>query len=231
MIDMHASSYHIIKEYHPDTPVGVAFNWAYMRPYREGNLWDQFGVWFNNRGANEVFFDALEQGRYTFPIGLGDKFEPMKGALDFIGLNYYCCHFCKGFEARDSRPGHPTTDRGRAIWPEGMYLALKKLGDRFDLPIIITENGVATTDEDFRIKHMTAHLAEMHKAMAEGVPVKGYMHWSITDNWEWTWGFKMRFGLIHIDYETQERTVKKSGHWYADLIRSKQLEVPEDLSF
>ena len=231
MLDMHASSYHIIKEYHPKSPVGVAFNWAYMRPFREKNIWDRLGAWFNNRGSNEVFFDAVKQGRLTFPIGLGGKFQPMKNSLDFIGLNYYCCHFCKGFTVHDTRPGHPVTDRGRAIWPEGMYRALKHLDENFNLPIIITENGVATTDEDFRIKHMAAHLAQVHRAMQENVPVKGYMHWSLTDNWEWTWGFKMRFGLIHIDYDSQKRTIKKSGKWYADVINRSTVAYEGDLGF
>lgn len=99
------------------------------------------------------------------------------------------------------------------------YRPLKHVANRFDLPIIITENGVDADDEQFRIGFIRDHLSQIHRAMNEGVPVKGYMHWSLTDHCEWTWGIKPRFGLIRVDYAKQKRTIKDGGRWYADLVR------------
>lgn len=225
MMEMHGNSYQVIKRRHPAAPVGVAFAWNYMRPYRDRNLLDHFGAWFNNRGANEVFFDAYESGRLTFPIGFGQRIDCMKDALDFIGVNYYTPYFCKGRQAFPSRPGEHVTDRETTYWPEGMYRVLKRLADRFDTPMIVTETGVATNDEPFRIQFITEHLKAVHRATVEGANVKGFMYWSLTDNWEWNYGFKMRFGLIHIDYETQKRTIKESGTWYAQVIKNNGFEI------
>ncbi|MCB9080927.1 MAG: family 1 glycosylhydrolase [Lewinellaceae bacterium] len=88
---------------------------------------------------------------------------------------------------------------------------------------MLPKNGVATTDETFRIRYLEAHLQEVQRAMAEGAQVKGYMVWSLTDNFEWQHGFSKRFGLIHIDYATQKREIKKAGHWFAEVISQNRL--------
>ena len=88
--------------------------------------------------------------------------------------------------------------------------------------------GTTAAERIARLKRLAQAVEEnrgrIHRAIQEGVPVRGYMYRSLTDNWEWTWGFEPRFGLIHVDYPTQERTVKESGWWYADLIRRNALE-------
>ena len=95
--------------------------------------------------------------------------------------------------------------------------------------MIITENGMSNTDwvsldgavhDPQRIDLLQRYLREMKRAMADGVDIRGYFHWSILDNFEWSEGYKHRFGLIHVDFETQKRTLKDSAYWYRDVIAS-----------
>jgi beta-glucosidase len=95
--------------------------------------------------------------------------------------------------------------------------------------MVISENGLASPDwvstdgnvhDENRIDFTRRYLRESHRAIQDGVPMLGYFHWSIMDNFEWAHGYRPRFGLIHVDYETQKRTVKQSGWWYRDLIAS-----------
>jgi beta-glucosidase len=98
---------------------------------------------------------------------------------------------------------------------------------------MITENGVPVPDgldfdgrvrDERRIRYLKDHLIQVHRAMDEGVPVKGYFHWSLTDNFEWALGYAPRFGLIHVDFNTQKRTIKDSGRWFAEVIRRNEME-------
>lgn len=224
LIDMHASAYRIIKEHGSSAPVGAGLVWAQMRPDRERNPLDRFGAWLGDRGVNQVFYDAIETGRLTFPIGAGRRIPHAKGALDFIGHNYHRTRFCRALAVQDRPPDAVASGGGGPAWPEGMYLSLKRVASRLDLPIIVTGNGVGTEDEAFRIRFIRNHLVQVHRAIREGVPVRGYLHWSLTDKWEWTRGFEPRFGLIQVDYPSRERTIKQSGWWYAQLIRENALE-------
>lgn len=117
-----------------------------------------------------------------------------------------------------SKPGDLVTDMGWIFYPGGLYDILMYMKENTNLPVIITENGVATTDENFRIRYIRAHLEHVRRAITDGVPVRGYMYWSLTDNFEWQHGYGMRFGLINVDFRTQERAIKKSGRWFAELI-------------
>jgi beta-glucosidase len=151
--------------------------------------------------------------------------EPM----DFIGLNIY-----NGIpvDKKGNRvkkvPGFPRTALKWPVTPECLYYGPKFLNKRYNLPIIITENGQSCNDRIFldgavhdadRIDFLTRYLLQLKQAAAEGIPLQGYFHWSLTDNFEWHSGYDERFGLVYIDYETQCRIIKDSGYWYRDLIR------------
>lgn len=217
--DMHASCYHIIKRRFPQAPVGVAFAFIHIQPYNEKKAIDRWAARFADLTANLRFFQGITTGRVGFPLGMGMSFPSLRGTLDFVGLNYYSTTYIRGlFGVEQSREGDLVTDMGWVLYPQGIYQVLKYLESAVRLPIIVTENGVATTDESFRIRYMEAHLREVHRAMAEGVPVRGYMCWSLTDNFEWDSGYAMRFGLIHVDFSTQERRVKEGGEWFSRVI-------------
>ena len=100
-------------------------------------------------------------------------------------------------------------------YPRGLLLALRRLHREFpNLPIYITENGIGTNDDEWRQKLLIDHLKMSHQAILEGIPLKGYFHWSLMDNFEWTHGYTSRFGLVHVDFSNQTRTLKPSGKLY-----------------
>ena len=155
-----------------------------------------------------------------------------KKTLDYIGINYYgrslvdvqswglrhlLLDTCKYNH-------HPLRKNslGWDIYPEGLYkllLALRK----YNLPVMITENGICTEDDDLRWDYIREHLVEIQKAMEEGVKVLGYIYWSLIDNFEWDKGFAPRFGLVHVDYHNQRRTVRESAKKLAEVFKNNRL--------
>jgi beta-glucosidase len=170
--------------------------------------------------------------------------------LDSLGVNYYHSELVApravGRSTPDSAvspmaafPGcddleflpyaPPLTDMGWNIAPDGLEKLLVSLHEQFEgLPLVVTENGAAFPDvlhdgrvqDDDRIGYLSSHIAAVSRAVARGADVRGYFAWSLLDNFEWALGYSKRFGLIRVDYESFERTVKQSGLWYRDLIRS-----------
>jgi beta-glucosidase len=161
-------------------------------------------------------------------------FKIMKQPLDYYGLNLYSGDRVRAGargapEILGRDPGHPMTHIRWFTEPDGLEWAPRFLHEKYKLPIIITENGMSSHDwvgvdgrvrDGARIDFTTRYLRSLGKAIASGVPVKGYFHWSIMDNFEWAEGFRDRFGLIHVDYMTQKRTLKDSAHWYRGVIES-----------
>lgn len=138
------------------------------------------------------------------------------GPQDFIGVNYY----------RSATPfggGLPKTDVGWEIYPAGLYHILKDL-KKFNLPMYVTENGLADAKDEKRANFISDHLVSIWRALQEGVDVKGYFYWSLLDNFEWARGFDPRFGLVEVDYETMERTIRPSAEVYARIAKRNALE-------
>lgn len=225
MIRAHARVARIIHERSPltDVQVGVAHHVRVFDPYRPILPADYFVARLGESLFNRAVLHSLLDGRFRLPFGFGDVPDGEHG-LDFIGVNYYSRdmatfdfrHPESYFGSFFAHPDHPRTSAGWEIYPEGAYRVLKYLG-QFGKPILITENGVADEQDELRPAFLISHLREVHRAMAEGVPVKGYFHWSSLDNFEWSEGRRLRFGLIHVDYETFKRTIKPSGELYATI--------------
>jgi beta-glucosidase len=117
---------------------------------------------------------------------------------------------------------------GWEVYPPGLYQVLKRVSDDYSPHrLLITENGAAyddvvadgQVDDPEREAFLHEHLLQAHRAIADGVPLSGYFVWSLLDNFEWAWGYGKRFGVIYVDYATQERIVKRSGRWYAGVTR------------
>ena len=181
--------------------------------------------------------DVLEHyARRVGPIDAirdGDL-EVIARPIDFLGVNYY---FPSRARANGDDqplgvafvPGPATADTrwaGRSS-PEGLYELLVRLERDYGVPIAITENGAAFEDPPpvdgvveipQRIAYFEGHLDAVARAIGDGVDVRRYFAWSLMDNFEWSRGYAKRFGIVHVDYETQRRTVKRSGEWYRDLI-------------
>jgi beta-glucosidase len=134
------------------------------------------------------------------------------------------------------KTGYPLTMMEWPVTPQALYWGPKFLYERYGLPIIITENGLASMDwvaadgkvhDPGRIDFLKRYLREYKRAAADGVELAGYFQWSIMDNFEWAEGYKKRFGLVYVDYETQERTLKDSAHWYREVINSNGRALDE----
>jgi beta-glucosidase len=163
-----------------------------------------------------------------FNLGLIEKFVRHK-ALDFIGLNYYSRQLVElekwGLRnlARDvcKSNHHPVKKNslGWDIYPEGLCDLLLKLR-KYNLPVLITENGICTPEDDLRWEYISGHLKAIHRALEQDVSVMGYLYWSLLDNFEWDKGFGPRFGLIDIDYKTQQRTVRESAVKFCEVCKT-----------
>jgi beta-glucosidase len=174
--------------------------------------------------------------------------EVIATPIDFLGINYYSRHTAAGPEdgvfsdpsvpsaspgsenVRMVDTGAPKTLMGWEIHPDGLVDVVRMVHERApELPVFITENGAAYADEvgadgqvddEERRHYFELHTAACADAVAEGLPLKGYFAWSLMDNFEWAFGYSRRFGIVYVDYETQARTVKKSGLWFRDFLAS-----------
>lgn len=164
--------------------------------------------------------------------------------LDYFGTNIYWGRYVRGLDDGSAeivdRTGLAQTDLGWPVTPEVLYWAPKFYNDRYHLPLVITENGLANADteedefinDSARIEFHRRYLEEYGRAIEDGVPCLGYFLWSLLDNFEWAEGYSKRFGMIHVDYETQQRTLKDSAYWYNHVIASNEIlaEKPRSLA-
>jgi len=202
------------------------------------NTWNM--TWWND----PVFFGAYpEDGLKLFGsdaphVASGDM-DTIRQPLDFLGYNlYYGPHVRLGAEGKPEiapeSTGHALTAFDWPITPRCMYWAPKFFYERYKIPLVVTENGIACCDwvaldgqvhDEARIDYLHRYLRELKRALGEGVPVKGYFLWSLMDNFEWEQGYKQRFGIIHVDYPSGRRTLKNSAYWYRDVISTQGADI------
>ena len=179
----------------------------------------------------EVFGDAWQE----WP---DDDMALIRQKFDFLGINYYTRavthHNASSIPVGATKvfqPEHTYTETGWEVFPDALRAVLVWVKERYgDIPLYVTENGSAFYDspasingavnDPLRVDYMRTHLRAVHQAIREGAPVKGYFAWSLLDNFEWSHGFSKRFGIVHVNYATQERTIKSSGRLYSEVIRS-----------
>jgi beta-glucosidase len=168
-------------------------------------------------------------GISIYPEVHENDFNVIAQPLDFLGINYYTRIWASAAVPPVPAPNVlGVNDMGWENHPQGLTELLTQINRDYALPpIFITENGYAGADsldhgkvhDQERITYVRTHLEALQKAMAAGVDVRGYFYWSLFDNYEWNSGYAKRFGLVHVDYDTQQRTLKDSAVWYRDLIR------------
>jgi beta-glucosidase len=193
------------------------------------------GPLFQGAYPDDLLADTASLTDWSF-VQPGDL-EIINQPLGFLGVNYYTrCVVALGDEPQlpSAWPGSesvrwlkrdlPKTDMGWEIDPDGLAQLLRDVYKiSGELPLYITENGAAYpefVDDQDRIAYLEAHIRVCERAVADGIPLKGYFVWSLMDNFEWAWGYSKRFGIVHVDYESQARTPKASAHWYSDVIRN-----------
>jgi beta-glucosidase/6-phospho-beta-glucosidase/beta-galactosidase len=210
----HRLAYEAVKRVQPEAVVGVAVNATVFELSTRGALWERLFLAPVDWWGNLWYLDRV------------------RDRLDFIGLQYYSRTTIAGLVFGDPTVAQigeplPVSDMGWAIYPQGLHNVTRRTWHRYGLPIYITENGLADAGDVQRKAFIQEHLRCLHEAIAEGADVRGYFHWALIDNMEWLQGFRPRFGLVAVDYETQERRVRDSARYYAAICRENGLEVPD----
>ena len=177
-------------------------------------------------GAREFFGD-------DFTDFTEEEWKIVTTPIDFYGMNIYAAmrdlSKLSASEGNEVKAGEPLTALKWEITPEVLYWSAKFMYERYGLPIMITENGCACTDsvhldgkvhDPQRIDFLKRYIREFARAAEDGIPLVGYIHWSFMDNFEWADGYDPRFGLVYVNYQTQERTLKDSAYWYKEVIET-----------
>lgn len=159
----------------------------------------------------------------TMIHGNTDHLDRIYDVCDILGINYYYSQATSplSFIAEPYRHGHNFTMMGWRINPAGLYKEIRRVGDRYGKPMMITENGIATSDDRKRVWYMRNHLAAVGRAIRDGYDVKGYFAWSLADNYEWHYGYKATFGLSKMDPKNYNRVLKPSAYKFKEIIQSK----------
>jgi len=202
----HRLAYRALHEFIPNARVGLAHHLRVATPKTQ-SLLDRAGASLLDFVFNRLFLDLPQ---------------------DFIGLNYYSRDLVRFapdrprdlFLERSVDPNSDVSDLGWEIYPEGLGQLLRELAAR-KLPIFITENGIADAADTLRPGFLLSHLGQVARAVKEGIDVRGYYHWSLLDNFEWSEGYTPRFGLYALDYATQTRRLRASGDLYGQVARTR----------
>jgi beta-glucosidase len=250
----HGLAMQAIKAAAPDVQVGIALNFTAAVPASDSpadlaatrHFDGYFNRWFldplyGHGYPADMVADYTAAGRmpdWDALVRPGDL-ATISAPADFFAFNYYTREIiaaggAQPWEYSSVRLDTPRTEMGWEIYPEGLYQTLLRLHSHYRINrIFITENGVSymhpvsedgrVHDHD-RIEFLRLHLEACHRAIAAGVPLEGYFQWSLMDNFEWGHGYHQRFGIVHVDYDTQQRTPKDSFGWYRDVFARNGLE-------
>lgn len=231
VLTCHGKAYDVIHSAIPQAMVSVAHNMAALAPWRRWNPLDVMLARVARHFYNHSLLEAFHSGRLMIKFPFKKEREiavPLKDKLDFFGVNYYTRTHMRfnpfrkmGVEMRHRDiDGYGLTDMGWEIHPRGLERVLR-YASRLNVPLIITENGIATRDSEKKIRFMKRHVDIVEKCVKEGMDIRGYFYWSLIDNYEWLQGLDARFGLYKVDFETLERKPTNAAAYYSYLIRSR----------
>ena len=231
----HSRAYRAIHEIHSSAQVGWAHNYVVFEPARR-LFPDRWSARLLHRLFNESFLSAIEHGRSAIPGNIGSKYlVDAKGTCDFVGVNVYS-RFHVAFSLRHASqlfsnvyvPEHvPQGDRGvdkpyGEAYPGAVAAAVERCA-RLHKPIYILENGVPDASDRIRPWLIVNVVQELHRLISEGQDIRGYFHWTLTDNFEWSEGWGLRFGLVELDETTQRRRMRPSGRLYSAIAQANGL--------
>jgi beta-glucosidase len=230
----HVRAYRAIHQLRPDAEVGWAQHYVVFQPVGQGP--DRWVAGLLSHLFNEGFIDLIEHGRLAFPFRLFDgTVNEARGACDFVGLNVYS-RFHVEFDFKSAfqlfgrvfvPPGVPQGDHGvekpyGEAYPPALSAAVERAA-KLGKPIYILENGIPDAGDRLRPWLIVNALKEIHGLIAQGHDIRGYFHWTLTDNFEWSEGWKLRFGLVALDPQTQQRTPRASFRLYREIAQRNEL--------
>ena len=240
----HGLGMQTIRAIKPDANAGIVLNLWMSEPASDSaeDLAAANKFWDENE---TLFLDPLFKGYYPPAVYdmVGKDMPKIQDGdmaliaqkMDYVGVNYYSRNVLTAKGKVEKVEGSEYTEMGWEVCAPALRRMLVKINSEYNLPpIIITENGVAFKDEvsadgkihdPRRIEYLKNHFIQTRLAMLDGVDVRGYMVWSLMDNFEWGHGFSKRFGLAYTDYSTQKRTLKDSGEWYAQVIKTNSIKT------
>ena len=232
----HARAYCAIHELQPNAQVGWTDNYIVFQPADTNSNFDRMVAGWQHHLFNSSFLRVIERGALVFPFSLlsGDL-QDVKGTCDFVGINVYnraysrfdlkfpASLFGHIFVPEDVPQGDPGMNHpyGEA-YPHAIYLAAQNAA-RLKRPIYILENGVPDAQDRIRPWLITNAVRELHALIQHGIGLRGYFHWSLVDNFEWSEGWRLRFGLYALDRETQQRTPRPSAQIYSAIAKANGL--------
>ncbi|MHA1200220.1 MAG: glycoside hydrolase family 1 protein [Candidatus Heimdallarchaeaceae archaeon] len=229
MMKAHALAYRSLKKHNPQSQVGIVKSFPYFYQKDHGKYWERKVTSALDYAYNQVAVDATIKGQVPFIPFAYKKW--LKDTSDYFGVNYYNAVYFKfrfgipvGMETK-TPDDKEITQLGYGIYPEGLYENIMRIKRVYKGPIYVSENGIGTLDDNLRQRFILKHLFEVHRAIENGADVKGYFYWSTIDNWEWAEGFEPRFGMIGIDYKTQERHIKDSAKMFAEIANKNKIEA------
>jgi beta-glucosidase len=196
----HRRMYLVLKHRYPHIQVGIATALGDVQPAAPRNPFSHFAAGTMAYIQNWWFLDRI------------------RGTLDFVGVNYYMTSYIT-WRGRAQYPPSPKSDAGWYMEPAGIGRILTATWQRYRRPIIITENGLADAQDKYRKWWLEETIAAMRRALASGVDLRGYLHWSLLDNFEWAFGWWPKFGLVAVDRKTMKRTIRPSARWLAGQIK------------
>ncbi len=246
----HGLAVPVIRRNCPNANVGITLNLTPQVPASPSVADRNAANWVDGY-INRFFLDPLVGRGYPQDMvnDYGDDMAFVQAAdmeaisvpIDFLGINYYTRNIVRSEKISEAENaprtkvrGGEITEMGWEVYPAGLYKILGRLHFDYDFPAIhITENGAAFNDQvsadgevhdPARLSYLKRHLEQVHRAIEAGVPVKGYFAWSLMDNFEWGFGYSKRFGLIYVDYETQQRIFKSSAKWYQRVVEQNAVD-------
>ncbi len=230
LVKGHAAAYHAIHEIQAEAEVGLAVNYRGMAPHRAWFPLDRLVAGIQSRTYNDFFPHAAATGKLKFPFNR-QTIPEAAGTQDFLGINYYTQELVSFslfaakelFGKRFFNPADKVSETGFiANHPTGLFDALK-WGLQFNVPLIVTENGIEDSADTLRPRYLVEHIRQIWCGLNFNWPIRGYFYWSLVDNFEWERGWTQRFGLWELDVETQARTRRPSADLYAEICQNNAL--------
>ena len=235
LLEAHVQTYNALKQLAGKTPtrIGILKNMIQIDPWRNWNILDIMGCSAAKKLTDDCFFNFFTTGVFNvkipFKVTVRHTNNDAPASLDFIGLNYYSHMYMSNFKIIKDPQEIATQNSNYVVYPEGLYRAIKTISDELDcqgkknirkniLPIYVTENGIATDDDNLRTLFTQRYLYALSEAIEDGYDVRGYIHWSLMDNYEWG-SYDKHYGIYAVDFKTQKRTIKPGARYFVDLVK------------